>query len=57
MERLETAHARVDSARLFMDVGVPAFSDVRGGGVESVVSFVVEGDCFEGVLCFLDVRA
>ena len=57
MEGFQGAHSCIDSAGLAVNVGIPAFGDVGWGGVESVVSFIVERDCFEGIFCFFDMGA
>ena len=57
MEWFAASHARVDGVWLSVGGGVPAGLDVGGGGVESVVSLVVECHCLECSWGFLDVRA
>lgn len=57
MEGFEGAHAGIDSGGLGMDAGIPTFVEGGGSWVEGVVSLVVEGNCLETVLGFLDVGA
>lgn len=57
MERFESAHAGIDGAGFGESVRVPALGDYGRRGVESVVSFVVEGNSFEAVLGLLDIGA
>ena len=38
-----------------MDIGIPTFGDVGWGGIECIVTLVVEGDSLEGIFGFLDM--
>ena len=57
MQRLAASHTRVDSAWFSICRSVPTLLDVRRRGIESVVSFVVEGHRLESSRSFLDVGA
>lgn len=57
MERLEGSHACVDCSRLDMDISIPASVEGGRSWVERIVTLIVEGDCFEAILCFFDIRA
>jgi hypothetical protein len=43
--------------RFGISIGVPAVGNSGGGGIECVIAFFIEGDSFEAILTFPDIRA
>lgn len=57
MERLSCAHTCIDGIGLGIGGGIPALFDMGRSGVESVISLIIEGDCFESAWSLLDIGA
>lgn len=57
MKWFEASHACVYSGGFDMNVSVPTFGESRRSRVLSVVTFIIERDCFEAILGFFDIGA
>ena len=57
MQRLKRSHACIDCVRLGISISVPAVGDDGGRRIECVIAFFIEGNSFEAIFSFFDIRA